>query len=69
MLDGGPVSETLVRGALPLVEAVLGGTNGCMFAFGPTGSGKTYSMLGLEGGQSAVQDGCPALLASEGKKS
>mmetsp|Transcript_3695 Transcript_3695/g.9396 ORF Transcript_3695/g.9396 Transcript_3695/m.9396 type:complete len:1002 (+) Transcript_3695:77-3082(+) len=37
--------------ALPLVDAVLEGTNACIFAFGATGAGKTYSMLGPEGGR------------------
>ncbi len=32
----------------PLVEHVRQGYNGCCFAYGPTGSGKTYSMFGRE---------------------
>eukprot|EP00746_Dinoflagellata_sp_MGD_P010397 gnl/MRDRNA2_/MRDRNA2_121442_c0_seq1.p1 gnl/MRDRNA2_/MRDRNA2_121442_c0~~gnl/MRDRNA2_/MRDRNA2_121442_c0_seq1.p1 ORF type:complete len:1077 (-),score=162.84 gnl/MRDRNA2_/MRDRNA2_121442_c0_seq1:201-3431(-) len=44
--------------AKPLVEAVLGGRNACIFAFGCTGCGKTYSMLGPEGGSKrSSQDG------------
>jgi len=35
-----------------MVEAVLEGVNGCMFAFGQTGAGKTFSMIGGEGGRS-----------------
>jgi len=30
----------------PIVDAVLGGYNGTIFAYGHTGSGKTYSMMG-----------------------
>eukprot|EP00400_MALV-I_sp_L67-5_P000391 gene391-432_t len=30
---------------LPVLEQVLEGFNGCLFAYGPTGSGKTYSLL------------------------
>eukprot|EP00397_Hematodinium_sp_SG-2012_P004277 GEMP01004288.1.p1 GENE.GEMP01004288.1~~GEMP01004288.1.p1 ORF type:complete len:1118 (+),score=289.91 GEMP01004288.1:86-3439(+) len=36
--------------ARPLVQAVLDGTNACIFAFGCTGAGKTHSMLGPDGG-------------------
>ena len=42
----------------PLVDALFEGRHGCMFAFGQTGAGKTYSMLGAEGGQRrACHDG------------
>eukprot|EP00618_Florenciella_parvula_P037562 CAMPEP_0119467780 /NCGR_PEP_ID=MMETSP1344-20130328/1812_1 /TAXON_ID=236787 /ORGANISM="Florenciella parvula, Strain CCMP2471" /LENGTH=143 /DNA_ID=CAMNT_0007500177 /DNA_START=221 /DNA_END=649 /DNA_ORIENTATION=+ len=37
--------------ASPLVSAVLAGTNACLFAYGQTGAGKTYSMVGPNGGQ------------------
>ena len=30
----------------PLVEAVLEGYNACVFAYGATGAGKTYTMVG-----------------------
>ena len=51
---------------LPLVDAVLSGTNGCIFAFGQTGSGKTYSMLGPEGGRHrASHDGVLPLASAE----
>jgi len=32
--------------AMPLVEALLTGNNGLLFAYGVTGSGKTYTMTG-----------------------
>ena len=32
--------------ALPIVESVLQGYSGTIFAYGPTGSGKTYTMRG-----------------------
>jgi len=44
-------AEVFASCALPVVEAVLAGTNGCIFAFGQTGAGKTHSMLGPEGGR------------------
>ena len=36
--------------AAPLVEHALQGYNACCFAYGQTGAGKTYSMLGRDGG-------------------
>ena len=35
--------------AMELVEDVLQGFNACMFAYGATGSGKTFTMLGKQG--------------------
>jgi kinesin family protein 3/17 len=32
--------------AFPLVESVMQGYNGTIFAYGQTGCGKTYTMLG-----------------------
>lgn len=32
----------------PLVENVLQGYNSCVFAYGATGTGKTYTMVGNE---------------------
>jgi len=34
-----------------LIDKVLDGINTCIFAFGCTGTGKTYSMIGPEGGK------------------
>jgi len=43
--------------AAEMVDAVIEGTNACIFAFGSTGAGKTHSMLGPEGGRrQAKQD-------------
>jgi len=58
--------EVFIRCGLPLVEAVLEGTNACMFAFGQTGAGKTHTMLGPEGGRrQASQDGVLPQAAAE----
>lgn len=51
--------------AAPQVAAVLEGFDACVFAFGQTGAGKTYSMIGLEGGRSQAQDGILPLAAAE----
>lgn len=34
--------------AFPLVESVLEGYNGTIFAYGQTGCGKTFTMLGVQ---------------------
>ena len=51
--------------AAPQVAAVLDGLDACVFAFGQTGAGKTFSMLGPEGGRSSTQDGLVPLAAAE----
>ena len=51
--------------AAPQVAAVLDGLDACVFAFGQTGAGKTFSMLGPEGGHSSTQDGLVPLAAAE----
>ena len=43
-------NDVYLNVAYPLIEKVLEGTNVCVFAFGNTGAGKSYSMLGPEGG-------------------
>lgn len=35
--------------SMELVEDVLKGFNACIFAYGATGSGKTFTMLGKQG--------------------
>lgn len=35
--------------AFPLVESVMQGFNGTIFAYGQTGCGKTHTMLGVKG--------------------
>lgn len=58
--------EVYTQCALPLVAPVLEGINACIFAFGCTGAGKTYSMLGSEGGRSSGQlDGILPRAAAE----
>jgi len=37
--------------AAPLIERVISGENACLMAFGQTGSGKSYTMLGAAGGR------------------
>jgi len=36
------------EGAFPLVESVMSGYNGTIFAYGQTGCGKTHTMIGLK---------------------
>ena len=37
------------EGAFPLVESVMEGYNGTIFAYGQTGCGKTHTMIGVKG--------------------
>jgi len=38
--------EVYDEGAFPLIESVMGGYNGTIFAYGQTGCGKTHTMIG-----------------------
>lgn len=40
--------EDVFQETLPAVHATLNGLNACVFAFGQSGSGKTYTMEGLD---------------------
>jgi hypothetical protein len=48
----------------PLVERVVEGGNACMFAFGQTGAGKTYTMIGPDGGRSEQSGALPQAASS-----
>ena len=37
------------EGGFPLVESVVNGYNGTIFAYGQTGCGKTHTMIGVKG--------------------
>jgi kinesin family protein 18/19 len=41
-----PNELVYLQTAAELIQPVLSGINACVFAYGPTGSGKTYTMLG-----------------------
>lgn len=41
--------EVYDESAFPLVESVIKGYNGTIFAYGQTGCGKTHTMMGLKG--------------------
>jgi len=45
--EGSRQEEVYQETALPLVESVLAGYNGTIFAYGQTGCGKSYSMMGV----------------------
>ena len=40
----------------PLIDDVLNGYNGCIFAYGQTSAGKTYTMLGKNGGSALMNN-------------
>ena len=51
---------------LPLVEATLKGHRTCLFAYGQTGAGKTFSMYGAEGGRNPSKlDGVVPTICAE----
>ena len=41
-----PTSEVYTKTCAHLIPSVIKGYNACVFAYGTTGSGKTYSMTG-----------------------
>lgn len=44
--------DTIFRGTtLPLIDKAFEGYNACLFAYGMTGSGKSYSMMGIDSGK------------------
>ena len=50
-----PTSSTqfsvYARAGEPLIDALFDGFDGCLLAYGHTGSGKTHTMIGKDGGQ------------------
>ena len=42
-------STVFEENVMHLIEAAIKGTNVSIFAYGPTGTGKTYTMLGTDG--------------------
>jgi hypothetical protein len=64
--DGASQQAVAHSCAAPLVDKLFAGVHGCLFAFGQTGAGKTFSMLGAEGGQRrACQDGVLPLATTD----
>ncbi|KAI5632000.1 kinesin motor domain-containing protein [Phthorimaea operculella] len=49
--DTQTIYDEMVR---PLVSSVLDGFNGCVFAYGQTGTGKTHTMEGREGDEGVI---------------
>lgn len=47
-------SEIYVKSAAPIIENVLEGYNGTVFAYGQTGTGKTHTMTGDEGDERGI---------------
>ena len=44
-------TSVYARAGAPLVDALFDGFDGCLMAYGRTGSGKTHTMIGRDGGQ------------------
>ena len=50
----------------PIVDAVMRGENACLFAYGQTGAGKTFSMYGENGGTNSSRlDGAVPSICAE----
>lgn len=47
--DSSTQRQVYDEGAFPLVESVMTGYNGTIFAYGQTGCGKTHTMIGVKG--------------------
>lgn len=54
VLDGKSSQEAVYAAATPWVENVLLGGSSCVFAYGATGSGKTFSLLGSSCGSATA---------------
>lgn len=54
---GGPSGRLYARCVAPLVEGVFGGVNGTVFAYGQTGAGKSYTMVGFKGARVRAPQG------------
>ena len=52
---------------MPLVESVLDGYNCCLLAYGPTGSGKTYSMFGKDVDSKVASAICSPTFSDDGE--
>lgn len=46
MIDNLVISDAVFAETLPIVKSVLDGYNVCIFAYGQTGAGKTFTMEG-----------------------
>ena len=58
--------QIFMDSVLPLVEALVNGHDACLLAFGQTGAGKTFTMIGAGGGvRRATQDGAVPLAVTE----
>lgn len=58
-LPGSTQQDVFQQAAQPIVESALLGYSGTIFAYGPTNSGKTYTMRGTEeSGQRGVMERC-----------
>ena len=58
--------EVFALVGLPCVRSLFSGQNACIFAYGFTGAGKTHTMIGEKGGQSATRrDGLIPSIATE----
>ncbi len=47
-------SEIYISSAAPIIENILEGYNGTIFAYGQTGTGKTHTMTGLDGEERGI---------------
>lgn len=55
VLDGSVTQEDVFGVAAPWVESVLSGGSACLMAYGATGSGKTYTLHGIDAGRGQQQ--------------
>jgi hypothetical protein len=68
-VGGAPSAELYANCVRPLVEGLFEGINGTVFAYGPTGAGKSYTMVGwpaaaLEARRGGLRSGSTPCISS-----
>lgn len=66
IFDGSSKQEDVYKMIEPIVESVNNGYNGTIFAYGASGSGKTYTMFGTDEDMGIIPRVCEGIFKCEG---